>query len=204
MKTGDFSPPGIPCTNSLMKDDGIPTSNAGRRSFAGLTEKADPMPEGLMRRALFEAAAAGAAGEVPIGAAVVDSGGTILARAGNRVIRDCDPTAHAEIIVLRRAARLTGNYRIPGAVVCATIEPCPMCMGALVHARIDTLVFGAADPRWGAAGTLYNMAGDTRLNHRIRVIPGVLEDECRALIKEFFSKMRNRKTGDRRPSVWKG
>ncbi len=204
MKTGDFSSPGIPGTSTFMKVDQHATSHAARESIAGLTKNAEPAHEGLMRRALFEAAAAGAAGEVPVGAAIVDPGGTILARAGNRVIRDCDPTAHAEIIVLRRAARLTGNYRIPGAVVCATIEPCPMCMGALVHARIDTLVFGAADLRWGAAGTLYNMAGDTRLNHQIRVISGVLEEECRALIKEFFSKMRNRKTGDRRSSVWKG
>ena len=139
-----------------------------------------------MRRALEAAAAAGAIGEVPIGACLIDEKGALLATAGNRTIIDCDPTAHAEILVLREAARRIGNYRLTGATVYTTIEPCAMCAGALVNARIKRLVFGARDERFGGVVTVFNIADNSSLNHRIEIQAGVLEEECRALMQEFF------------------
>ncbi|HDZ90342.1 MAG TPA: nucleoside deaminase, partial [Deltaproteobacteria bacterium] len=116
------------------------------------------------------------------------------ARAHNRPIGLEDPTAHAEILALRRGGKARGNYRLNGAVLVVTIEPCLMCMGAAVNARIARIVFGAHDPRAGAAGSLYRIHQDQRLNHRLEVTPGIMEDECRALMKEFFQARRGKET----------
>jgi len=138
-----------------------------------------------MNAAIEEAVAAQARGEVPVGAVVVLDGG-LLARAGNRTVADHDPTAHAEILALRAAAVVARNHRLPGAALYATVEPCAMCMGAALQARIARLVYGCADPKGGAAGTLYDLASDPRLNHRIAVTAGVAESECRHLLQAFF------------------
>jgi tRNA(adenine34) deaminase len=142
--------------------------------------------ERYMHLALREAARAARAGEVPVGALLVDAAGEVIARAHNRPIGGCDPTAHAEIIALRRAARRLGNYRLPDTTLYVTVEPCAMCAGALVLARVARVVFGAADPKGGAARTLYRILDDPRLNHRAEVIGGVLEVECRETIQKFF------------------
>jgi len=146
-----------------------------------------------MGEALLEAAAAGAAGEVPIGSVIV-SDGRVIGRGHNRRERDQDPTAHAEIIALREAAKAVGFWRVSPAVCYVTCEPCPMCAGALVNARVDRLVYGCSDPKAGAAGTLYNIPTDPRLNHRMEVTAGVREDECRALLQEFFQRLRDKST----------
>ena len=140
--------------------------------------------------ALQEAKKAGQLDEVPVGAVLVSEAGELLAAARNRTIELCDPTAHAEVIALREAAGKTRNYRLLNTTLYVTIEPCPMCMGALIHARVARLVFGARDPKWGAAGSLYNLAQDRRLNHQIEVIAGVCEPECRELVQEFFRRKR--------------
>jgi tRNA(adenine34) deaminase len=145
-----------------------------------------------MRVALREARRAAANGEVPVGAVVVGPAGDIVARGYNRPVAAGDPTAHAEIVALRKAARKTGNYRLAGCRLVVTVEPCPMCAGAAVHARIGEIVFGAADPKAGAVQSLYAIASDPRLNHRARIVPGVLADECAALLKEFFHVRRSR------------
>ena len=142
-----------------------------------------------MEEALREARVAGAQGEVPIGAVLVRDG-VLLARAGNASIAEADPTGHAEVRALRSAARVAGNYRLPRAVLYVTVEPCVMCMGAALQARIARLVYGCADPKAGAAGSLFDLAGDRRLNHRMVVDAGVAEDECRAVIQEFFRTRR--------------
>ena len=149
----------------------------------------DAFDEAMMREALGEAAAAAADGEVPVGAIVVLNG-KIIARGRNRSIRDCDPTAHAEIVALRHAAVAAGNYRLAGTTVYATVEPCAMCAGALVWARVDRLVYGAADPKAGAVHSLFEICTSDTLNHRIAVRAGVLEDDCRALMQEFFRARR--------------
>jgi tRNA(adenine34) deaminase len=146
--------------------------------------------EEWMRVALTEASRAGARGEVPVGACVIDPDGALLDAGGNLTITNNDPTAHAEIVVLRRAAELIDNYRLTGCTVVTTIEPCVMCAGALVNARIKRLVFGAKDERFGAVETLFRVCDDVRLNHRIEVVSGVLADECRELMQEFFRKRR--------------
>ncbi len=115
-----------------------------------------------------------------------------MAKAHNRTVSHNDPTAHAEILALRQACESRGNYRICGTTLVVTIEPCPMCMGAALNARIDRLVFGAWDEKWGAAGSLYNLAGDERLNHRIEVVAGVMERECRDLMQAFFHLRRGK------------
>jgi len=143
-----------------------------------------------MRLALAEAEKAGQIDEVPVGAVLVSANGDLLAATHNQTIRQVDPTAHAEILALRQAAAALNNYRLPNSVLYVTIEPCAMCMGALIHARIATLVFGARDPRWGAAGSLYNLAVDERFNHRLEVIEGICEVECRGLIQTFFRNKR--------------
>jgi tRNA(adenine34) deaminase len=145
--------------------------------------------EALMAHALEEARCALAAGEVPIGAVVVMEG-AIVARAHNAPIALSDPTAHAEILALREAARKVGNYRLTGAAVYATVEPCPMCCGALLHARVARLVYGAADPRAGAATSLYQLLEDRRLNHQVAATGGVLAAECAALLSQFFETRR--------------
>ncbi|MDK8318656.1 tRNA adenosine(34) deaminase TadA [Actinobaculum massiliense] len=145
--------------------------------------------EGYIRRALAEAEAAAAAGDVPVGALVV-VGGRVVAAAHNTREVDCDPTAHAEILALRRSGRELGRWRLDDADLYVTLEPCTMCAGAIVAARIRRLVFAAWDPKAGAAGSLRDVVRDPRLNHRVEVIGGVLEGEARAQLAEFFSDRR--------------
>ncbi len=146
-------------------------------------------PEALMRLALAEAARAREADEVPIGA-VVALDGEVIGRGFNHPIGASDPTAHAEVAAIRDAARRAGNYRLTGATLCVTIEPCLMCVGALVHARIGTLVFGAAEPKSGAVVSTVRAGELPGLNHRFAVVSGVLEDECRELVQRFFRERR--------------
>ena len=143
----------------------------------------------FMQEALEEARSAAAAGEVPIGALIVHEG-KIIARSGNRTIRDCDPTAHAEIIVLREAARVLGNYRLVKTTLYVTIEPCSMCAGAMIQARIPRLVYGADDPKGGAARSCFQILSNPRLNHQVEITAGVLGAECAAAIQSFFSERR--------------
>jgi tRNA(adenine34) deaminase len=142
-----------------------------------------------MEEAIREATAAGAHGEVPVGALVVLHD-RVVGRAGNASIAEHDPTGHAEIRALRAAALAVRNYRLAGAVLYVTIEPCVMCMGAALHARVARLVYGCADPKGGAAGSLFDLSSDARLNHGIAVTAGVGEEACRALIQEFFRTRR--------------
>ena len=144
-----------------------------------------------MREALRAAReAASGRGEVPIGACVVGPEGLLLAAAGNRTRTDCDPTAHAEVVALREAARRVGNYRLTGAALYSTIEPCAMCAGALIQARVRRLVYGARDERAGAVESVFRVCDESSLNHRVDVTAGVLEDECRRLMQEFFRARR--------------
>jgi len=138
-----------------------------------------------MREALRLAAEAREAGEVPVGTCIVLND-KMLAGAGNRTRADCDPTAHAEIVALRAAAKAFGNFRLAGAVVYSTIEPCAMCAGALIQARIGLLVYGAVDEKAGAVDSHFHICDANHLNHRIEVIRGVLEAECREIMQEFF------------------
>jgi tRNA(adenine34) deaminase len=146
--------------------------------------------ETFMALALEEAKKAGQMGEVPVGAVLVAENGKVLSAACNQTIKRADPTAHAEILVLRQAATVNCNYRLVNTTLYVTVEPCIMCMGAIVHARVSKVVLGALDPKWGAAGSLYNFAQDDRLNHRVDVLKGVLEEECRALMQNFFRSKR--------------
>ena len=143
----------------------------------------------LMEAALVEASRAREAGEVPIGA-VVELGGEIVGRGYNHPITAADPTAHAEIAAIRDAARAIGNYRLTGATLCVTIEPCLMCVGALVHARIATLVYGAAEPRTGAVVSTARAGELPGHNHRFEAVGGVLEEQCRAVMQAFFKERR--------------
>ena len=142
-----------------------------------------------MEMALAEARNADSAGEVPVGAIVVIEG-SVVARAFNQPISTSDPTAHAEMVALREAARVAGNYRLSAATMYCTLEPCMMCAGAMIHARLARLVFGALDPKAGSAGSIYNVLTDPRLNHRVEVVPGVRQGECSALLRDFFSHRR--------------
>ncbi len=145
-----------------------------------------------MRAALVEAEKAAEEGEVPVGAVVVGPAGEILARAHNRPVSGKDPTAHAEILALRKAAKKLSNYRLTGCRLVVTLEPCPMCAGAAVAARVSEIIFGAADPRAGAVHSLFRIASDERLNHRALVIPGVLGKESVALLTAFFRPRRRK------------
>lgn len=145
--------------------------------------------ERFMRTAIRRAIAARQIGEVPIGACLIDEAGQMIASGFNRTITDSDPTAHAEIIVLREAAKKIGNYRLIGTTLYTTVEPCVMCAGALVNARVKRLVYGAADERFGAVETLFRLCDNQSLNHRLEITSGVMAEECRALMQEFF-KMR--------------
>ncbi len=142
-----------------------------------------------MRLALEEARAAERAGEVPVGAVVVLDG-TVIARGANRTIADCDPTAHAEIIALRSAARALGNYRLIGATLYVTIEPCAMCAGAIVQGRLERVVYGAEDPKGGAARSCFEVLDHPQLNHRVAVTPGVCAEESATLLQAFFATRR--------------
>ena len=146
--------------------------------------------EEFMREALSEAAAACEEDEVPVGAVVVLAG-DVIARGRNAVIHSSDPTAHAEIVALREAARAIGNYRLAGVTLYSTIEPCAMCAGALVHARISRLVYGAKDPKAGAVDTHFGICATDFLNHQVSVEGGILEDECRRVLQSFFRDRRN-------------
>ena len=145
-----------------------------------------------MNRALEAAREVGIAGEVPIGACLVDKTGEILAVAGNRTITDNDPTAHAEILVLRNAAAKIKNYRLLDSTIYTTIEPCAMCAGALVNARVKRLVFGAKDERFGAVETHFRICDSAILNHRIEIEAGVLAEDCRRLMQNFFREKREK------------
>jgi tRNA(adenine34) deaminase len=146
--------------------------------------------EKWMYSALHVAREAEKLGEVPIGAVLVDAEGKILAAASNRTIKHVDPTAHAEILALRTAAIRIGNYRLTGTTMYSTIEPCAMCAGALVNARVKRLVFGAHDERFGAVETHFNVCDSEKLNHRIEVTSGILAEKCRSLMQEFFKARR--------------
>ncbi len=146
--------------------------------------------ESWMQQALAEAEKAFAADEVPVGALLLDAGGAMIASAHNQTIGLCDASAHAEILVLRKAGHSLQNYRLPHTTLYVTIEPCMMCMGALIHARVQRIVFGARDPRWGAAGSIYDFAAERRFNHQPEVLGGVLEPACRQLIVDFFKQKR--------------
>jgi tRNA(adenine34) deaminase len=156
----------------------------------GEFEPAAAADERWMREALRAAREAARGGEVPVGACVVAADGTLLAAASNRTRTDCDPTAHAEVLALREAARRVGNYRLTGAVVYSTVEPCAMCAGALVQARVARLVYGARDERAGAVESVFRVCDASSLNHRMELAAGVLEEDCRALMQEFFRERR--------------
>ena len=144
----------------------------------------------FMQAALTEARLAAGAGEVPIGAVAVHSG-EIIARGQNRVLRDNDPTAHAEIVALRAAAAALGNYRLNGCTIYVTLEPCAMCAGAMIHARLARLVFSAADPKAGAAGSVLSVLNHPKLNHQMQVEQGTLADESAELLRSFFRERRS-------------
>jgi tRNA(adenine34) deaminase len=146
----------------------------------------DSMHIKFMKLAISEAKKAEQKAEVPIGALLVAENEEILSETHNQTITLNDPTAHAEILALREGAQKTRNPRLLNTTLYVTIEPCLMCMGAIVHARISKLVFGAKDPKWGGAGSLYNLANDNRLNHKVEIIEGVCEEECRFLMQAFF------------------
>lgn len=152
--------------------------------------------ERWMREALRAAREAWTRDEVPIGTCIVIAG-ELIAVAGNRTRTDCDPTAHAEIVALREAARRVGNYRLTDATIYSTIEPCAMCAGALIQARVPVLVYGAADEKAGAVESHFGICNSDKLNHRVQVVKGVLENESRALMQEFFDKRRLEIRGER-------
>jgi len=145
-----------------------------------------------MQEALLEARAAAAIGEVPIGCVVVhEPTGRVIARAGNRRQADHDPTAHAEILALRQAGQAIGHWRLIDCALVVTLEPCPMCAGAIVNARVPRLIYGCTDPKAGAVRTLYQICQDSRLNHQVDVCSGVLADECAELLRTFFQVQRS-------------
>jgi tRNA(adenine34) deaminase len=146
----------------------------------------------LMKEALKEAKKGFKSGEVPVGAVLAGPDGEIVTRAHNQPISLNDPTAHAEILVMRAAGLFYENYRLTDTLLVVTVEPCLMCMGAAINARISGLVFGASDAKAGAAGSVYNLAADGRLNHGIEVMSGIMEEECRALMQEFFKIRRGK------------
>jgi tRNA(adenine34) deaminase len=144
----------------------------------------------LMQLALAEAHAAEAAGEVPVGAIIVNAAGEMIARGNNRVLRDSDPTAHAEVVALRAAGLAMGNYRLLGCSLYVTLEPCAMCAGAILHARLARLVYAAADPKAGACGSALSVMNHPALNHRVEAVSGVLAAECSEMLTAFFRARR--------------
>ncbi|MGN9837397.1 tRNA adenosine(34) deaminase TadA [Nonomuraea sp. H19] len=145
-----------------------------------------------MRLALAEAVAAAAREEIPVGAVVLDPHGEVLAAAGNDREYSADPTGHAEVLALRRAAARRGQWRLSGCTLVVTLEPCTMCAGAAVLARVDRIVYGAVDEKGGAVGSLWDVVRDRRLNHRPEVVMGILAEECSAVLKQFFATRRIR------------
>ncbi len=150
----------------------------------------DDQHKTFMLLALEEAKKAGQMDEVPIGAVLVSDSGDLLSVSHNRTIASADPTAHAEILALREGSQKLSNYRLLNTTLYVTVEPCIMCMGAILHARVSKLIFGATDPNWGAAGSVYNFANDKRFNHQPEVIGGVCRNQCAALMQEFFRSKR--------------
>jgi tRNA(adenine34) deaminase len=146
--------------------------------------------EPAMRLALREAAVAALAGDVPVGAVVVDADGVVIGRGHNQREALGDPTLHAEVVAIREAARRRGGWRLDGATLVVTLEPCTMCAGAIVLSRLDRLVYGATDDKAGAVGSLWDVVRDRRLNHRPEVVGGVLADECSAALREWFAARR--------------
>jgi tRNA(adenine34) deaminase len=170
---------------------------ASRDSGATRIPDFDPLAdERFMRRALDLARSAEEKGEVPVGAVVVRDG-EILGEGWNQPIATHDPSAHAEMVAVRAAAEFAQNYRLPGTTLYVTLEPCAMCAGAIVHARIARVVYGAADPKAGAGGSVFNLLADDRLNHRALVVGGVLAEECGGLLKKFFARRRDESEGER-------
>ncbi len=159
---------------------------SGRVSGGGVSD------DEAMVLALAEAAEAAAAGDVPVGAVVLGPAGEVLARDHNRREETGDPTAHAEVLALRAAARTAGSWRLAATTVVVTLEPCPLCAGALLAARVARVVFGAADPKAGACGSLYNLCVDPRLNHQLEVVAGLREAECAEVLSGFFAGRRRR------------
>ena len=157
----------------------------------GASELADDRDRYWMSRALALAQCAAEAGEVPVGAVLV-RGDKIIGEGWNQPIGACDPTAHAEVLALRAAAARVGNYRLVDSTLYVTLEPCPMCAGAIIHARVARVVFGAMDPRAGAAGAVFNLLQSVALNHRAEVSGGVMAEECGSLLREFFRSRRSR------------
>lgn len=145
-----------------------------------------------MERALDQAALAAHQGEVPVGALVVDPAGIVIATGFNRTITDHDPTAHAEVVALRAAARYAQNYRLPGYSLYVTLEPCAMCMGAMMHARLARVVFGAHDPKTGVCGSVLDLPGHEQLNHQTMVTGGVLAESCGHILRQFFKERRSK------------
>ena len=146
----------------------------------------------MMRLALAQAVQARELGEVPVGAVLLDADGQLLATGFNRTIVDHDPTAHAEIVALRAAARAAQNYRLPGATLYVTLEPCAMCLGALLHARVGRIVFAAADPKTGACGSVVNLLEHATLNHQTTAVSGVMAEECGQYLRDFFRDRRGK------------
>ena len=161
-----------------------------RTRFEGTKAQSLVLEIEYMKQALVLARAAGDQGEVPVGAVLVAEDGALLAESGNTSIATNDPTGHAEICVLRAAGRKLGNYRLPGSTLYVTLEPCPMCAGALVHARIARIVFGTGDPRAGACGSVFDLVRSAQLNHQIEVSQGVLAEESGKLLRDFFIERR--------------
>jgi tRNA(adenine34) deaminase len=155
-------------------------------------ESADEADVRLMNLALDRARQAEASGEVPVGAVVVDGEGQVLGAGYNRTITDSDPTAHAEIVALRQAAARLSNYRLPGLTLYVTLEPCTMCMGAMLHARLARVVYGAADPKTGACGSVLDVGAVERINHHTVINGGVLEEPCGEILRRFFRERRNK------------
>ncbi len=162
-----------------------------------MTVSPDPssgLPESdiyYMKKAILMAKSAQSAGEVPVGAVIVDDGGRVLAEASNSTISLSDPAAHAEILAMRRAGARLGNYRLLNMTLYVTVEPCVMCMGAVVHARLKRVVFGVHDPKWGGAGSLFDFSKKGLFNHFVETTSGVCEAECRRLLVNFFKQKRN-------------
>ncbi|MBF0201996.1 MAG: nucleoside deaminase [Desulfamplus sp.] len=148
--------------------------------------------EYYMNLALEQAGKAAIEDEVPVGAVIADKSGMVVGIAHNQTITLCDPTGHAEILAIRRASSAVGNYRLSGMTIYVTIEPCIMCMGAIIHARMARLVYGSPDIRWGGAGSLYDFSSDPRLNHSLEIVSGVCRSEARELIQSFFRNKRSK------------
>jgi tRNA(adenine34) deaminase len=171
----------LPARRFAADDPDLPAPPPGYADF-----------EAVMALALAKAREAGAAGEAPVGAVVLSPAGEVLGAAGNAPIASADPTAHAEILALRQAAAAVGNYRLPGAILAVTLEPCVMCLGAMIHARVGLLVYGASDPRTGAVASQLPGPDLPFFNHRFDVVSGVLEAACGGLLRNFFRERRGR------------